>query len=83
MPPETLGPYPRGSVANAALTETSRTRARGGRRRRRRDDGGDGARSGARPTRLITQKAPGVVFGLDVAAETFRALDPEMAVRAR
>jgi nicotinate-nucleotide pyrophosphorylase (carboxylating) len=26
---------------------------------------------------LITQKAPGVVFGLDVAEETFRMLDPE------
>jgi nicotinate-nucleotide pyrophosphorylase (carboxylating) len=30
------------------------------------------ARAGAR----ITQKAPGVVFGLEVAIETFRALDP-------
>ena len=26
----------------------------------------------------ITQKAPGVVYGLDVAVETFRALDPAM-----
>jgi nicotinate-nucleotide pyrophosphorylase (carboxylating) len=26
----------------------------------------------------ITQKAPGVVFGLDAAEETFRALDPEI-----
>ncbi len=31
---------------------------------------------------LVTQKAPGVVFGLDAAEETFRALDPEtVAVR--
>jgi nicotinate-nucleotide pyrophosphorylase (carboxylating) len=29
---------------------------------------------------LITQKAPGVVYGMDAAIETFRALDPEMAV---
>jgi nicotinate-nucleotide pyrophosphorylase (carboxylating) len=29
---------------------------------------------------LITQKAPGVLYGLDVAIETFRALDPEIAV---
>ena len=28
----------------------------------------------------ITQKAPGVVFGLDVGDETFRALDPEIVV---
>jgi nicotinate-nucleotide pyrophosphorylase (carboxylating) len=28
----------------------------------------------------ITQKAPGVVFGLDVAAEVFRALDPEIEI---
>lgn len=27
---------------------------------------------------LITQKAPGVVFGLDPAEQTFRALDPEV-----
>jgi nicotinate-nucleotide pyrophosphorylase (carboxylating) len=27
----------------------------------------------------ITQKAPGVVFGVDVAIETFRALDPDIA----
>jgi len=31
----------------------------------------------ARARAVITQKAPGVVFGLDVAIETFRALDPE------
>ena len=30
----------------------------------------------ARARALITQKAPGVVFGLEVAEETFRALDP-------
>jgi nicotinate-nucleotide pyrophosphorylase (carboxylating) len=29
---------------------------------------------------LITQKAPGVVFGLDVAEDTFRALDPEIGI---
>jgi nicotinate-nucleotide pyrophosphorylase (carboxylating) len=29
---------------------------------------------------LITQKAPGVVFGLDVAEETFRTLDPESTI---
>jgi nicotinate-nucleotide pyrophosphorylase (carboxylating) len=34
----------------------------------------------ARGRALITQKAPGVVFGLDVAIETFRALDPSMVV---
>ncbi len=28
----------------------------------------------------ITQKAPGVVFGMDAAIETFRALDPEVVV---
>jgi nicotinate-nucleotide pyrophosphorylase (carboxylating) len=33
---------------------------------------------GARAAALITQKAPGVVFGLDLAEETFRALDPEL-----
>jgi nicotinate-nucleotide pyrophosphorylase (carboxylating) len=30
---------------------------------------------------VITQKAPGVVFGLDVAEATFRALDPDVALR--
>jgi nicotinate-nucleotide pyrophosphorylase (carboxylating) len=35
---------------------------------------------GARGQALITQKAPGVVYGLDVALETFRALDPAIAV---
>jgi nicotinate-nucleotide pyrophosphorylase (carboxylating) len=32
--------------------------------------------AGARATALITQKAPGVIFGLSVAEQTFRALDP-------
>jgi len=32
----------------------------------------------ARARATITQKAPGVVFGLDVAVETFRTLDPEV-----
>ncbi len=35
----------------------------------------------ARARAVITQKAPGVVFGLDVAEETFRALDPQVEVR--
>ncbi|HTU87497.1 MAG TPA: carboxylating nicotinate-nucleotide diphosphorylase [Solirubrobacteraceae bacterium] len=30
---------------------------------------------------VITQKAPGVIFGLDVAAEVFRLVDPELAVQ--
>lgn len=30
---------------------------------------------------VITQKAPGVLFGLDVAAEVFRLVDPELAVQ--
>ncbi|MGN6868945.1 MAG: carboxylating nicotinate-nucleotide diphosphorylase [Solirubrobacteraceae bacterium] len=34
----------------------------------------------ARGRALITQKAPGVVFGVDAAIETFRALEPSMAV---
>src|SRR5579862_4380394 len=33
---------------------------------------------GARALGTITQKAPGVVFGLEVVEETFRALDPEV-----
>jgi len=33
----------------------------------------------ARARALITQKAPGVVFGLDVAEQTFRQLDPSIA----
>jgi len=35
----------------------------------------------ARARALITQKAPGVVFGLDAAEETFRALDPDVVVQ--
>ncbi|HET6871225.1 MAG TPA: carboxylating nicotinate-nucleotide diphosphorylase [Solirubrobacteraceae bacterium] len=34
----------------------------------------------ARARALITQKAPGVIFGLDVAVEAFRALDPDIVV---
>lgn len=34
----------------------------------------------ARASALITQKAPGVIFGLQAAEETFRALDPEVTV---
>ena len=34
----------------------------------------------ARARAVIEQKAPGVVFGLDVAEATFRALDPEVLV---
>ena len=37
--------------------------------------------SGARARARITQKAPGVVFGLDAAEETFRQLDPEIGCR--
>jgi nicotinate-nucleotide pyrophosphorylase (carboxylating) len=33
----------------------------------------------ARARAVITQKAPGVVFGLEVAEQTFRALDPDAA----
>jgi nicotinate-nucleotide pyrophosphorylase (carboxylating) len=32
----------------------------------------------ARAEAVISQKAPGVIFGLDVAEEAFRALDPEV-----
>jgi nicotinate-nucleotide pyrophosphorylase (carboxylating) len=35
----------------------------------------------ARASARIIQKAPGVVFGLDAAEETFRQLDPEIAFR--
>jgi nicotinate-nucleotide pyrophosphorylase (carboxylating) len=35
----------------------------------------------ARGHALITQKAPGVIFGLDVAEAVFRALDPAVATR--
>jgi nicotinate-nucleotide pyrophosphorylase (carboxylating) len=34
----------------------------------------------ARGRAVITQKAPGVIYGLDVATQTFRALDPSIAV---
>lgn len=34
----------------------------------------------ARASAVITQKAPGVVFGLDPAEEAFRALDPGVAI---
>jgi nicotinate-nucleotide pyrophosphorylase (carboxylating) len=34
----------------------------------------------ARARATITQKAPGVVFGLDLAEETFRRLDPDIAI---
>jgi nicotinate-nucleotide pyrophosphorylase (carboxylating) len=37
----------------------------------------------ARARALITQKAPGVIFGLDVAEQTFRALDPVMTLERR
>lgn len=32
----------------------------------------------ARARALITQKAPGVIFGLELAEETFRSLDPDL-----
>ncbi|MGI8428883.1 MAG: carboxylating nicotinate-nucleotide diphosphorylase [Solirubrobacteraceae bacterium] len=35
---------------------------------------------GACARATITQKAPGVLFGLDVALQTFRALDPEISI---
>jgi nicotinate-nucleotide pyrophosphorylase (carboxylating) len=35
----------------------------------------------ARARALIVQKAPGVVFGLAAAEETFRTLDPDVAIR--
>jgi nicotinate-nucleotide pyrophosphorylase (carboxylating) len=34
----------------------------------------------ARARAIITQKAPGVVFGLDAAEETFRSLDPDIVL---
>ena len=37
----------------------------------------------ARAVARIIQKAPGVIFGLDAAEATFRALDPDAAVPAR
>ncbi|MGO9754956.1 MAG: carboxylating nicotinate-nucleotide diphosphorylase [Solirubrobacteraceae bacterium] len=36
--------------------------------------------SGARARARITQKAPGVIYGLDAAEAAFRALDPEIAL---
>ena len=35
---------------------------------------------GTRALARITQKAPGVVYGLDVAAAVFRAVDPEVVL---
>ena len=35
--------------------------------------------AGARARAVIRQKAPGVIYGLDVAEQVFRSLDPEMA----
>jgi nicotinate-nucleotide pyrophosphorylase (carboxylating) len=35
--------------------------------------------AGERARALITQKAPGVVFGLELAESVFRALDPAMS----
>lgn len=37
----------------------------------------------ARARAVITQKAPGVVFGLDAAEATFRVLDPEVELERR
>jgi nicotinate-nucleotide pyrophosphorylase (carboxylating) len=39
--------------------------------------------AGARARAVITQKAPGVVFGLDTAEETFRTLDPDARFERR
>ena len=38
---------------------------------------------GTRATARITQKAPGVVYGLEVAARAFRRLDPEVCLTRR
>ncbi|MGA2010774.1 MAG: carboxylating nicotinate-nucleotide diphosphorylase [Solirubrobacteraceae bacterium] len=38
---------------------------------------------GARARALISQKAPGVIFGLEVAERTFRALDPDVRCERR
>ena len=38
--------------------------------------------AGTRAVATITQKAAGVVFGLDAAEATFRALDPDVRARA-
>ncbi len=37
----------------------------------------------ARARARITQKAPGVIFGLDVAEEVFRSLDPDIEITRR
>ncbi len=37
--------------------------------------------AGARARARITQKAPGVIFGLEAAEQAFRALDPEVLLR--
>jgi nicotinate-nucleotide pyrophosphorylase (carboxylating) len=39
--------------------------------------------AGARATARIVQKAPGVIFGLEAAESTFRALDAEVALTRR
>jgi nicotinate-nucleotide pyrophosphorylase (carboxylating) len=39
--------------------------------------------AGARATARIVQKAPGVIFGLEAAESTFRALDAEVALSRR
>ncbi|MBV9310185.1 MAG: nicotinate-nucleotide diphosphorylase (carboxylating), partial [Solirubrobacterales bacterium] len=51
------------------------------------EDIGDGdvttaatVRPDARAKAIITQKAPGVIFGLDVVEETFSTLDPEVVL---
>ncbi len=36
--------------------------------------------AGARARATITQKSPGVVFGIDIAEQVFRALDPGVAL---
>ncbi len=72
------GGYPRPRMALPALSDiVARALA---------EDLGDGDVTTAatvpedvRARALITQKAPGVIFGLDPAEETFRALDPDIA----
>ncbi len=39
--------------------------------------------SGTRARARVTQKAPGVIYGLDAAEAAFRALDPEIAIVRR
>ena len=43
----------------------------------RRDDRGHGGAADARGVATITQKAPGVISGLDVAEAVFRRCDPD------